>query len=93
MQTAPRLRLQSWGAAAAAAKEKAERQAQSWTGWLLGGGKQQQAKPEDTELRADLGEEEQQFLENMVNEQEAAMQGCAAAWLGVTDRAWQMQNS
>ena len=62
-------------AAAAAAKEKAERQAKTWTGWLLGSGKPQQPAPEDTDMRADLNEEEQAYLQNMVNEQEAAMQG------------------
>ena len=62
-------------AAAAAAKEKAERQKQSWTSWLMGASKSAEAQAEDTDLRADLNDEEQAYLQNMVNEQEAAMAG------------------
>ena len=65
--------------AAAAAKEKAERQKQSWTSWLMGSSKTAEAKAEDTDMRGDLNEEEQAYLQKMVNEQEAAMAGATPA--------------
>ena len=78
-------------AAAQAAAEQKAKQGGGWVGWLWGGGGGGQSKPEGTEedadMRADLSQEEYQKLEEIVQEQEAAVQQGALCKTIVTLRA------
>ena len=62
-------------AAKAAAEQKA-RQAQSWFGWLtsMGGGQAATPANDDSDLRADLNDEEYAKLQELVDERDEAIQ-------------------
>lgn len=65
-------------AAKAAAEYKKAKENQGWVGWLMGGvglgGGQPQPPADEDGLRGDLNEQEYQKLEEIVSEQEAAVQ-------------------